>query len=130
HDFRPEYLKLAPLRQDVAAPVIALTATATPAVAAEIVAALALRDPVRIRGPVARPNLRFSVRPVRKESERLDALAEELRALPVGPGVGRALVYGATRAQVERARDYLVANGVRAGAYHAGMRDGDRRRAQ
>src|SRR3954471_23940186 len=57
HDFRPEYMRLHELRDVIAAPVIALTATATPRVMAEIERALALRDPEVVRGDFHRPNL-------------------------------------------------------------------------
>src|SRR4051812_18971803 len=59
HDFRPEYMRLRELRDAVAAPVIALTATATPRVRDEIASSLGLRAPVMVRGDFRRPNLAF-----------------------------------------------------------------------
>src|SRR5580704_1905940 len=64
HDFRPEYMRLAELRAVAGlanAPMIALTATATPRVLAEITSALELRMPATIRGDFRRPNLAFEV---------------------------------------------------------------------
>ena len=62
HDFRPEYMRLRELREVIAAPTIALTATATPRVMSEIVASLGLRAPALVRGDFRRPNLAFEVR--------------------------------------------------------------------
>ena len=73
HDFRPDYLLLRELRDVVDAPVIALTATATPIVLKEITTQLALADPLQVRTGFDRPNLSFAVFGLRKEEERLTA---------------------------------------------------------
>ncbi|HEY3188852.1 MAG TPA: RecQ family ATP-dependent DNA helicase, partial [Solirubrobacteraceae bacterium] len=65
HDFRPEYMRLAELRSFASAPMIALTATATAAVLAEIESGLGLRSPVVVRAGFDRPNLAFAVRALR-----------------------------------------------------------------
>ena len=67
HDFRPDYMLLSELREIVDAPVIALTATATPRVLMETQQGLALRDPVMVQTAFDRPNLQFSVRALRTE---------------------------------------------------------------
>src|SRR5262245_47904914 len=80
HDFRPEYMQLAELRQFSRAPVIALTATATAVVLAEIETGLGLRSPMVVRAGFDRPNLAFAVRALRTHELRLAALVAELDA--------------------------------------------------
>ena len=122
HDFRPEYLRLNELRQLTHAPVIALTATATPRVLEEIVQRLELSDPVRVLGDFRRPNLTFSVRRLRSDAARTAALMEacEAAGLRSGHGVGRAIVYCATRKKTEAVAAALKKAGFAAGHYHAG----------
>ena len=74
HDFRPDYMLLGELRECIDAPMMALTATATAAVLAEIEERLGLRGPVRIHTGFERPNLDFSVRGLRTQAERLAVL--------------------------------------------------------
>ena len=99
HDFRPEYMRLAELREVVAAPMIALTATATPRVMAEIASGLALRDPATVRGDFRRPNLAFEVQHHRGDEPRLAATiaALERAGLRQRTGSGRGIVYCSTR---------------------------------
>jgi ATP-dependent DNA helicase RecQ len=122
HDFRPEYLRLNELRPIVHAPAIALTATATPRVLEEIVRRLELRDPVRVLGDFRRPNLTFSVRPLRTDAIRTQALIEacESAGLRGAVGTGRAIVYCATRKKTESVAEALRSAGFAAGHYHAG----------
>src|SRR5262249_8120760 len=80
HDFRPEYMRLAELRSFASAPMIALTATATAAVLAEVESGLGLRSPVIVRAGFDRPNLAFAVRALRTHEARLAALVAELEA--------------------------------------------------
>ena len=69
HDFRPAYLALGALAEDLGRPpILALTATAPPLVREEIVKRLALRDPAIVVQPVARPNLRFEVKDCRSRT--------------------------------------------------------------
>src|SRR5262245_12376098 len=95
HDFRPEYMRLAELRALATAPMIALTATATPTVLAEIESGLGLRDPVVVRAGFDRPNLAFAVRALRTHEARIAALVGEIEAtgLRDRTGPGRAIVY-------------------------------------
>jgi len=132
HDFRPEYLRLHELRQVVAAPTIALTATATPRVMDEIAGELRLRDPVIVRGSFARPNLAFSVRHLRDDAARI---AEVIAAcddagLRARSGAGRAIVYCGTRKKAEVVAAALGSAGFPAGHYHAGRTALARERAQ
>jgi ATP-dependent DNA helicase RecQ len=132
HDFRPEYLRLHELRGVVDAPVIALTATATPRVMAEIAGGLALRDPVTVRGDFHRPNLGFEVQHHRGDEARLAATIEALDRAGLRPrsGAGRGIVYCSTRKKTETVASDLKAAGFAAGHYHAGRTGLARERAQ
>jgi ATP-dependent DNA helicase RecQ len=132
HDFRPEYLRLAELRDVVVAPTIALTATATPRVMAEVGRSLALVSPVTIVGDFARPNLRFAVAHHRTDAARLAATiaACEGAGLRTAGGAGRAIVYCPTRKKAEAIADGLRTAGFAAGYYHAGRTALARERAQ
>ncbi|HEX3764696.1 MAG TPA: RecQ family ATP-dependent DNA helicase [Kofleriaceae bacterium] len=132
HDFRPEYMRLHELRAVVAAPVVALTATATPRVLREIAAGLALRDPVIVRGDFRRPNLAFEVQHHRGDADRLAATSAVLEAagLRGRTGPGRGIVYCSTRKKTEAVAADLVAAGFAAAHYHAGRTGLARDRAQ
>ena len=132
HDFRPEYLQLHELRDVVDAPVIALTATATPRVMAEIADGLALRAPVTVRGDFRRPNLGFEVQHHRGDEPRLAATIEALdrAGLRQRAGAGRGIVYCSTRKKTETVAGELKAAGFAVGHYHAGRTGLARDRAQ
>jgi ATP-dependent DNA helicase RecQ len=118
-------MRLAELR-DVAGlaatPAIALTATATPRVLAEIARSLALRAPATIRGDFRRPNLAFSVRHARTDEQRLAATVAALEAagLRGRSGDGRAIIYCSTRKKTEAVAADLKQAGFAVGHYHAG----------
>ncbi len=125
HDFRPDYLRLADVRERLGSPpTMALTATATPRVAADIAAALELRDPVMPRTGFDRPNLMLAVVPVAGDRDKPAVLASLLHA----PDALPAVVYCGRRRTCEEVADTLSAGGLRAAAYHAGL-DGERRSA-
>jgi len=133
HDFRPEYMRLAELRAIApAAPVIALTATATPRVVAEIATSLELRDPAIVRGDFRRPNLAFAVQELGADAARIAATIEALdrAGLRASMGAGRAIVYCATRQKAETVAAALNDAGFAAGHYHAGRTALARERAQ
>lgn len=137
HDFRPDYSLLRELQEIVAAPVMALTATATPGVLKEISTQLALTNPLQIRTGFDRPNLSFEVLGLRKEEERLattlaqiDAAGIRGRAKRGGISPGRAIIYCSTRKVTERVAKALRGAGVKAGYYHAGRTQLARDRAQ
>jgi ATP-dependent DNA helicase RecQ len=119
HDFRPDYFRLADAARWLGAKAItASTATATPQVAADIVARLGLREPVRVSTGFDRPNLSFAVVPcATKEAihRRIAAVLKEDGALP-------AIVYAGTRAESDKLSRRLASElGVEAIAYHAGL---------
>jgi ATP-dependent DNA helicase RecQ len=128
HDFRPDYFTLADAAVGVGArATMALTATATPRVADDIVRRLRLREPVRVTTGFDRPNLSFAVVPCRgahDKERRLTAALSEPDALP-------AIVYAGTRgASEETARSLAAGLGETVLAYHAGMDRGSRARTQ
>jgi ATP-dependent DNA helicase RecQ len=130
HDFRPDYLRLQRVLEDLGRPpAMAATATATPQVSEEIVARLGLRDPVRVRSSFDRPNLSFDVACF----EGKGAMARKHAALTgcLGRDGGLpAIVYCGTRRQTEALAAALAGEGLRAVAYHAGLAPEVRRRAQ
>jgi len=124
HDFRPDYLRLGKVRQELGSPpAVALTATATPVVQEDIVKTLGLeKGRTFIRG-FDRENLVLEVVEAKGKAEK-DGM---LKGLVEG---GTALVYCATRKNVERATKALREDGVRAGFYHAGLTADQRTRIQ
>jgi len=135
HDFRPEYLRLAELRDVTSAPVITLTATATPRVMDEIARSLALRSPVIVRGDFRRPNLAFEVAHVAPgggDEARIASTIEALEraGLRQRHGAGRAIVYCSTRKTAEAVAARLKEAGFAAAHYHAGRTALARERAQ
>ncbi len=125
HDFRPEYLRLHELRELPAlrsAPCVALTATATPKVVEEIAGELRLREPARVCGDFARPNLAFSVQHVPSEATRLaETLAQcQDAGLRGRAGAGRGIVYCSSRDKTEEVAAALASAGFAADCYHAG----------
>jgi ATP-dependent DNA helicase RecQ len=131
HDFRPEYRKLALLKRELGLPVMALTATATQQVAADIERSLGLSQPLRLRDSSARPNLQFAVHLSGKGQTRTAWAAGLLqeRGFAHKRPESHALVYAATRKRAQEVQRALRAAGIRAGYYHAGRSDGARERA-
>jgi ATP-dependent DNA helicase RecQ len=116
HDFRPDYLLLSVLRQhwpDV--PRVALTATATPATHAEIAARLGLEDARHFVADFDRPNIQYRIVP---KKEPKGQLLELLRTEHAGDA---GIVYCLSRSSVEKIAEFLVANGIAALPYHAGL---------
>lgn len=130
HDFRPDYLKLRWVLKELGAPqVVALTATATPEVRQDIIDQLDLgrgarRPPAIFMSGFARPNLTFAVTHTRGQSDKLSRIARIVHDLKTG------IVYCATRKNVEKVAVELGMRGIRCLAYHGGMRDEHRARAQ
>jgi ATP-dependent DNA helicase RecQ len=125
HDFRPDYLRLAEARGHLRAErVLALTATATPEVRADIGRALGLDDPRVFVAGFDRPNLFIEVARVSGDENKIGRLVALCRAHLPG------LVYAATRRNVEKVVRALRAHGIDAVGYHAGMDDAERSEAQ
>ena len=124
YDFRPDYLEIASIRQLLgpAVPVMALTATATPQVAADIMDKLAFKKPNLITGDFARPNLSYVFRETDDKMGRL---------LKVCRGVkGSGIVYVSRRKSAEDLAAFLRAQGESAECYHAGLPRESRARIQ
>ena len=113
YDFRPDYLHIGELREIVDAPVIALTATATPKVAEDIMDRLGFEEKNLIKSGFERPNLSYIVRPCE------DKLGQMLNIC--GSVAGTGIVYVRSRAKAEELSAFLNANGVQASFYHAGL---------
>jgi len=118
HDFRPAYRNLAGLKERFpGVPVLALTATATPAVRRDIIAQLALREPLEVRGSFYRPNLHLSAVKKGRGAGVRDMILKFVRSRRGQAGI----VYCLSRSAAESSAQFLKARGVRAAAYHAGM---------
>ncbi|MCB0759649.1 MAG: RecQ family ATP-dependent DNA helicase [Flavobacteriales bacterium] len=123
YDFRPAYLLIGSLREvHPNVPVLALTASATPEVAKDIMVRLAFRKPNEIRGSFRRPELTFWV------SRGEDKLGRLLRIAAHVKGSG--IVYLRDRRGTVRIAQYLKQHGISAEAYHAGLSFEDRDRVQ
>ena len=125
HDFRPSYRRLGVLRCKLAAPVMALTATATPRVRLDITKVLSLKRPLQVVGSFDRPNLGWYVERADGHSAKMDAIRRLVRAEP-----GAALIYAGTRRVVETIRSDLARLGTPTAAYHAGLEPEARSRVQ
>ena len=114
HDFRPTYLGLVDAFAALGRPpVLALTATATTEVTADISAALRLHEPLVVRASCERPNLRLEVVRTANEERKDDALRALLRAER-----GSGIVYTATVKAAERLFHELLRSGASVARYH------------
>ena len=117
HDFRTDYMRLGAQADTLGVPVrLALTATAAQPTQQEIVRRLELQDPEIVIGDFDRPNISFATERVRTEADKLHALT----AFAAG-NAGSGIVYAATHAAAEAARDALAAAGESVTLYHAGL---------
>lgn len=124
HDFRPDYLNIGRLRRELEnPPCLALTATATARVQADLCERLSLHDPLRLVTGFRRPNLALSVRLCRSRQEKLAQLERVVREYPTGT----LLIYCATRRAVEEVAACLHRTNSSVGYYHAGLSDDERR---
>jgi len=118
YDFRPDYLRIAELRSIVKSPVIALTATATPSVADDIMARLSFKKPNLIKSGFERPNLSYIVRRTEDKPGQLLSICEGV------PGTG--IVYVRNRKKAEELATFLISNNIEASYYHAGLSASER----
>ena len=115
HDFRPEYRRIRPIINEIGtAPLIALTATATPKVQMDIQKNLGMSDASVFKSSFNRPNLYYEIRPKRNVDHDI------IRFIKQNEGKS-GIIYCLSRKKVEELTELLVANGIRALAYHAGM---------
>lgn len=113
YDFRPDYLQIGQIRERVDAPVLALTATATPQVCEDIMDRLAFRDRVLFKSDFERANLNYIVR---ESADKMGQLLSVCRGVP-----GTGIVYMRNRAKCEEMAAALKAAGISADFYHAGL---------
>lgn len=115
HDFRPEYRRIRPLVKEIGkAPLIALTATATPKVQQDIQKNLGMMDARVFKTSFNRENLYYEIRP------KVDVNRELVRFIRTHGGKS-GIVYCLSRKKVEEIASFLQVNGIRALPYHAGM---------
>jgi RecQ family ATP-dependent DNA helicase len=127
HDFRPDFLRLKSAVEEIGRPqVVALTATATPHVRADIIEQLGLKEPRAFVSGFDRPNLSIRVVHTLKEREKI-AHVKSLAAKSQG---GSGIIYSSTRKSVEQVARRLKDAGLSVVAYHAGMEEAERTRAQ
>ena len=126
HDFRPAYLSLgAAVKTLGSPPVLALTATATTEVTADIEKQLDLGKLQVVKIGIYRPNLHFEVKRVTNEREKHEEL---IRILNEDQGVG--IIYAATVKTVEALTDWLHGFDFKVAKYHGRMKASDRKRNQ
>jgi ATP-dependent DNA helicase RecQ len=116
HNFRPDYLKLARVAADIGAEhILALTATATPSVVQDICEAFEIPQSATVISGFRRENLQLLAQPTSlktRDAALLKALQEN---------IGTSIVYATLQRDAERVAEILVASGVKARAYHAGL---------
>ncbi len=119
HDFRPEYRRLREMMIQINPdiPVIALTATATPKVQSDIIKNLDLRNPNVFISSFNRPNLYYEVLPKIKKAQTDENIVRFIKSMKGKSGI----IYTLNRKTTEELADILMANGIKAVAYHAGL---------
>ncbi len=116
HDFRPEYRRIRPIINEIGtAPVIALTATATPKVQHDIQKNLGMVEAKVFKSSFNRPNLYYEVRPKTNNVDK--DIIKFIKNNPEKSGI----IYCLSRKKVEELAEILQANGINARPYHAGM---------
>lgn len=124
HDFRPEYRRIRPMINSIGvAPIVALTATATPKVQYDILKTLDIQDADVFKTSFNRPNLYYEIRP------KIGATKEIIKYIKNNPGKS-GIIYCLSRKKVEDLANKLVANGIKALPYHAGLDATTRNRNQ
>jgi len=128
HDFRPEYRRLKEMIDQINPnlPIIALTATATPKVQSDIVKNLVLREPEIYISSFNRPNLYYEIRPKRKKDQTIREIVKFIHSHKGKSGI----IYTLNRKTTEELADMLMANNIKAVAYHAGLDSNTRAQRQ
>ena len=119
HDFRPEYRRLREMMELISpdAPMIALTATATPKVQSDILRNLGLRDPQIFISSFNRANLYYEILPKIHKEQTITSIVRFISQNKNKSGI----IYTLNRKTTEELADMLMANGIKAVAYHAGL---------
>ena len=119
HDFRPEYRRLREMMEIInpTAPMIALTATATPKVQSDILRNLGLREPQIYISSFNRPNLYYEILPKIQKDQTVTSIVRYISQNKGKSGI----IYTLNRKTTEELADMLMANGIKAVAYHAGL---------
>ena len=124
HDFRPEYRNIRQIVEELGvAPIIALTATATPKVQADIQKNLCMMDAKVFKSSFNRPNLYYEVR------DKVNVRRELIKFIKENPGKS-GIIYCLSRKKTEEIAEFLTVNGIKALPYHAGMDAATRARNQ
>jgi len=124
HDFRPEYRRIRPIVEEIGiAPIIALTATATPKVQNDIQKNLDILDAKVYKSSFNRPNLYYEVRP------KINPTKEIIKFIKNNSGKS-GIIYCLSRKKVEQLSETLQVNGIKALPYHAGMDSTTRSKTQ
>jgi ATP-dependent DNA helicase RecQ len=125
HDFRPDYLRLGKALEKIGRPqCVALTATATPIVREDITKVLGLREPFERVSGFSRPNLSLAITATEKAAQK----DERMRAIIAAHRTG--IIYCATRKKVEAVSETVASWGLKCVAYHGGISDQEREKAQ
>ena len=115
HDFRPEYRKIQPIVNEIGkAPIIALTATATPKVQSDIQKNLGMSEAKVFKSSFNRENLYYEMRP------KVNTEKEIIKFIKANPGKS-GIIYCLSRKKVEELAELLNVNGIKARPYHAGL---------
>ena len=115
HDFRPEYRRIRNIIDEIGpAPVIALTATATPKVQSDIIKNLAIPDATVFKSSFNRPNLYYEIR------DKSDPKRDIIKYIRQNAGKS-GIIYCLSRKKVEELAELLNINGIKAAPYHAGL---------
>ena len=115
HDFRPEYRRIRNIIEDISvAPIIALTATATPKVQSDIIRNLGMTDATVFKSSFNRPNLYYEIR------DKSDPKRDIIKYIKQNPGKS-GIIYCLSRKKVEEMAELLNINGIKAAPYHAGL---------
>ena len=115
HDFRPEYRRIRNIVEEIgSAPIIALTATATPKVQSDIIKNLGMTDATVFKSSFNRPNLYYEIR------DKSDQKRDIIRYIKQNPGKS-GIIYCLSRKKVEELAELLNINGIKALPYHAGL---------
>ncbi len=128
HDFRPEYRRIRTMVDaiDDSVPIVALTATATPKVRSDIIKNLQLKEPDQYISSFNRANLYYEVR---GKGKRENAIRQIIKFIKLNPDKS-GIIYCLNRKTTEEIAESLCVNGIKAGAYHAGLDSATRSQRQ